>query len=474
MRSQQFIILFILVLGTFMGALDSTIVILAFPDIASSLGSNLATTIWIILVYLLILAVTTTPFGRIGDIYGRSRIFNSGFAIFTIGSALCGLSTTIHYLILFRGIQAIGGSLLQSNGGAIIADIFPVEERGKAFGYNSMGWTIGSMVGIVLGGVITTFVGWEYIFFINIPVGVVAVLMGLIYLKDVKTIERKLDLGGMLLLATSLLLIAYGAIDFAGSGLTSLNLTLMVVGLAMVPLFIFYEIRQISPMIDLSMFSEKVLRYSLLAAFFMSLGYLSVVFLVIMYLQGVRGLSPLNASILLIPGYVVGSFLSPVMGRLSDRYGARILATAGIIVVEIAVLLYMTLRTESPLYIILIASTISGLGTSMFFPANNSAVMKKAPSGAYGSLYGLLRTLQNIGVLGSFVIAISVASASVPRSVAFDIFIGTTNLTGSIASEFIIGIDSALKVSFALLIIAGAMSFVRGKDVPQEHRAQIF
>ena len=111
-KSRQSLVLFILVLGTLMGALDSTIVILAFPDIAKSLSSNIATTMWIILVYLLILAVTTTPFGRVGDIYGRSRMFNSGFAIFTIGSALCGLSTSIHYLILSRGIQAIGGSLL--------------------------------------------------------------------------------------------------------------------------------------------------------------------------------------------------------------------------------------------------------------------------------------------------------------------------------------------------------------------------
>ncbi|MDD1753164.1 MAG: MFS transporter, partial [Methanotrichaceae archaeon] len=460
----QQLILFILVLGTLMGALDSTIVILAFPDIAKSLSSNIATTMWIILVYLLILAVTTTPFGRVGDVFGRSRMFNSGFIIFTIGSALCGLSTNIHHLILSRGIQAIGGSLLQANGGAIIADVFPVEERGKAFGYNSMGWTIGSMIGIVLGGMITTYVGWEYIFFINIPIGIAAVLLGLINLKDVKKIEQTLDLGGMALLATSLSLMSYGAVDFAGSGLTSLNLTLMIIGLVIVPIFVSYEIRQESPMIDLRMFSERVLRYSLLAAFFMSLGYLSVVFLVIMYLQGVRGLSPLDASLLLIPGYVVGSLLSPMMGRLSDRYGARIIATSGIIVVEIAVLLYMTLRMNSAPYVVLIASTVSGFGTSMFFPANNSAVMKRAHGGSYGSLSGLLRTLQNIGVLGSFVIAISVASAAVPRSVAFDIFIGTTNLTGSIASEFIIGIDSALTVSFILLAIAGAMSFVRGKD----------
>jgi len=464
MNSQQIIGLFILVLGTLMGALDSTIVVLAFPDIAKGLNSNIATTIWIILVYLLVLAVTTTPFGRLGDIYGRSRMFNSGFAVFTVGSALCGVSTNIYYLILFRAVQAIGGSLLQSNGGAIIADIFPIEERGKAFGYNSMGWTIGSMIGIVLGGIITTFIGWEYIFFINIPIGIAAFLIGIMYLKDVNRVDTRVDLGGMALMTAALSLIAFGAVDFAGSGKTHLNMSLIALGLAIFPIFIFYELQQKNPMIDLHIFEERVLRYSLLAGFFMSLGYLSVVFLVIMYLQGVRGLSPLDASLLLIPGYVVGSLLSPFMGKLSDRYGARIIATGGIVAVEIAVLLYMTLRSDSSLYIVLIASTISGLGTSMFFPANNSAVMKRAHSGSYGSLSGLLRTLQNVGVLGSFVIAISVASASVPRSVAFDIFIGTTNLTGAIAGEFIVGIDSAFIVSMVILAIAGAMSFVRGKD----------
>jgi EmrB/QacA subfamily drug resistance transporter len=464
MNSQQIIGLFILVLGTLMGALDSTIVVLAFPDIAKGLNSNIATTIWIILIYLLVLAVTTTPFGRLGDIYGRSRMFNSGFAVFTVGSELCGFSPSIYYLILFRAVQAIGGALLQSNGGAIIADIFPIEERGKAFGYNSMGWTIGSMIGIVLGGIITTFIGWEYIFFINIPIGIAAVLIGIMYLKDVNRVDTEVDLGGMTLMAAALSLIAFGAVDFAGSGKTHLNMSLIALGLAIFPIFIFYELQQKNPMIDLHIFEERVLRYSLLAGFFMSLGYLSVVFLVIMYLQGVRGLSPLDASLLLIPGYVVGSFLSPFMGKLSDKYGARIIATGGIVAVEIAILLYMTLRSDSSLHIVLIASTISGLGTSMFFPANNSAVMKRAHSGSYGSLSGLLRTLQNVGVLGSFVIAISVASASVPRAVAFDIFIGTTNLTGAIAGEFIFGIDSAFIVSMAILAIAGAMSFVRGKD----------
>lgn len=457
--------LFILVLGTLMGALDSTIVILAFPVIAERLHSDIATAIWVILIYLLITAVTTTPLGRVGDIYGRSRMFNAGFAIFTLGSALCGLSSSIQLLILSRGLQALGGSLLQSNSGAIIADMFPRNERGRAFGYNSLGWTAGAMIGIVLGGIITTFLGWEYIFFINIPIGIAAVALGLIYLKDSTHIEAKIDWGGMILLAMALALISFGAVDFAGQGLTTFNSGSMIAGAIMVPIFVFYERRSNSPMIDLRAFRDRVLRYSILASFFQSLGYLSVVFLIIMYLQGVRGLSPLDASLLLIPGYVVGSLLSPFMGRLSDKYGARAIASIGIAIIGAAVIVYLMLRQDSSLYLVLIASAISGLGTSMFFPANNSAVMASAREGSYGSISGLLRTFQNVGILGSFVMAISVASASIPRSVAFEIFIGTTNLSGGVSREFIIGMDSALWVSLILLAIAGAMSIIRGKEV---------
>jgi EmrB/QacA subfamily drug resistance transporter len=448
-----------------MGTLDSTIVILAFPAIADGLHSDIATTIWIILIYLLITAVTTTPFGRIGDIFGRSRMFNAGFAIFTVGSVLCGIASNIQSLILFRAVQAVGGSLLQSNSGAIIADVFPRNERGSAFGYNSLGWTAGAMIGIVLGGVITTFLGWEYIFFINVPIGIGAVILGIFYLKDIERIKTKIDVAGMVLLAGSLALISFGAVDFAGQGLTVFNLALILVGVMMVPLFVLNEKRSASPMLDLTAFKSRVLKYSILTAFFMSLGYLSVVFLIIMYLQGVRGLSPFDASILLIPGYVVGSVLSPLMGKLSDRYGARIIASTGIVMLGFAILVYLTLGVSSPMYIVLVASVVSGFGTSMFYPANNSAVMASARSGSYGSISGLLRTLQNIGILGSFVMAISVASASIPRSDAFEIFIGTTNLGGGLSREFIAGMDSALWVSLILLVVAGMMSMIRGKEV---------
>lgn len=464
MERLQKIRLSILVLGTLMGALDSTIVILAYPVIAEKLNADLLTTMWVILIYLLIVAALTVQLGRLGDIFGRTRMFNLGFGIFTASSFFCGISATITALILFRGVQAVGGALMEANSGAIIADIFPPGSRGAAFGYNSLGWTVGATLGIVLGGVITTFIGWEYIFFINVPIGIVALYLGTRYLKDTTRTPASLDLVGMALLTAGLSLISYAAVDFAGNGLTTLSMTLAPLGLVLILVFVWHEMHTRTPTISFESLSRPILKYSLLAAFFQSLGYLAVVFLITMYLQGIRGLSPLDAALLLTPGYVTGSVLGPYMGKLSDRLGARIIATTGTIVIAVAILIFMALRVDSSLAIVLLASFVSGIGTAMFYPANNSAIMANAKMEDYGSVSGALRMVQNVGVLGSFVLAITVASASIPRALAFEVFMGTSQVVGHVAGAFIQGIDAALMVSFLLLILAGVMSWSRGAE----------
>ena len=204
MDTKQKIIISILMLGTLMGSLDSTIVILAFPTISDSLHAAFITTLWVILIYLLVVAVCTTQLGRIGDIYGRSRMFNAGFGIFTPRLALLRPLPRHILADLLPGIQAIGGALMQANSGAIIADTFPPNVRGTAFGYISLGWTSGAMLGIVLGGIITTYVGWEYIFFINIPIGIAATVLGFRYLTDNPRVNARLDITGMILLGAAL------------------------------------------------------------------------------------------------------------------------------------------------------------------------------------------------------------------------------------------------------------------------------
>jgi EmrB/QacA subfamily drug resistance transporter len=463
------IVLAIIVLGTLMGALDSTIVLLAFPVINDNLHSDLAVSIWIILAYLLVIAVATTQMGRIGDIYGRSRIFNVGFIIFTIGSALCGFSTHIYLLIAFRVVQAVGGAIMQATSGAIIADVFPPQVRGRAYGYNALGFTSGAMIGIVLGGIITTFINWQFIFFINIPIGIIATAVGLKYIKDTQKKASKLNLPGMGLLALALVLLSLGLVNFAAQGLNLFAVILALVGAALIPVFFWYDHRLKNSLIDYEALKNKILRNAILSAFFLSVGYFAVVFLVIMYLQGIRGLSPLDASLLLVPGYVAGSFLGPVMGRLSDKYGSREIATIGVFFLALAILVYLTMSTTSPLWIVLLASAVSGLGTSMFFPANNSAVMANARQGSFGSISGLLRTVQNIGLVGSYVLAISVAAASVPRQVAFEVFLGTSSLTGGVSTAFLGGIHNAFYASITILVIAGLLSYFRGKEVRTEN-----
>jgi len=218
-------------------------------------------------------------------------------------------------------------------------------------------------------------------------------------------------------------------------------------------------------MIELRQLKNRLLGFSLLAGFLQSIGYLAVVFLLTMYLQGVRGLTPLDASLLLIPGYLLGAVLGPAIGRRVDRLGTRLFMTLGILCMAAAIGAYSLLNVSAWLGWIPVISVVSGLGTGMFYPSNTTAVMGQATPRTFGSISGLRATLMNMGTLLSFVFAITVASASIPRYVAYEVFLGTTNLVGGIATDFLGGIHAALYASAGILLVAAALSWLRGADV---------
>jgi EmrB/QacA subfamily drug resistance transporter len=453
-----------LLIGVLMGAVDSTIVLLALPTITVDLKTELSDSIWIIMIYLLVIAVGTTQFGRLGDVLTRKVVFNTGLGLFTVGSALCGASTGIVELIGFRAIQACGAAMIQSNSGAIVADNFPPNKRGRVFGYTAVGYNAGAMLGIVLGGIITTFIGWRYIFYINVPIGMFALYFGLKHISKGNKIDNKLDIPGATTLGTALILISYAAVGIATSGITKLNIILFAAGFVFLLVFVSIERKVKKPLVPMKVFKIRILTFSILASFFQSLGFLAVVFIIIMYLQGIRGLTPFDSSLLLLPGYVVGSIMGPEFGKLADRIGSRIPATTGLAMMAASVLMYSTLTATSSLYIVLIGSFFTGLGSSMFFPANNSAVMANSPKELYGMSSGFLRTMANIGMLGSFVLAISIASVSVPRYVAFEVFAGVGKLLGKVSVSFMGGIHAALYASLIILIVAAILSSIRGKE----------
>lgn len=454
----------VIVVGTLMVAVDTTIVLLALPTMAAQLHASLALVIWTILAYLLLSAVLTIHLGRVGDVYGRARMYILGFVVFTVGSFACSLAPDIYSLIAFRSIQAVGGAFMVANSIAIVSDIFPARTRGVAFGYTTFGYTMGATLGIVLGGIITTLIGWRYIFLLNVPIGLVAIPLGLSTLKDPERRPARIDYPGMALLGGGLALVTYGATEVALSPDPTIEAALLAAGLALVAVFFVRERTNPNATIPLAQFRDRLLGYSLAASFFQSLGYLAITFLVIMYLQGVRGLDPLSAALLLVPGYILASSLAPFMGRISDRIGPRTPATVGILGMLAAVLLYASVAftATSPLLLIVGISVIGGVGSALFYPANNSAIMASARRDSYGSVSGLARSLGNMGTLLSFVLVIAVATVAVPRGLAFAVFLGTTHLIGGIAVPFLYGLRVALLVSAGMLGAAAVLSYLRG------------
>ncbi len=462
---KENMILAVVVIGTLMASIDSTIVLLAFPAITSALHSNISTIIWIILIYMIVVAVFSTQFGRMGDIYGRSRMFNLGFIIFTIASFLCGIAPTDISLIAFRAVQAIGGALISSNSSAIIADTFERHRIGKAYGYTSMSWNIGALLGILLGGVITTFIGYRYIFFINVPIGIVAIFLGYRYVKDAKRVNEKIDLLGMTALGIAVALVAYAGINYSSVGLTVVNAVMALAGLVAAVCFVIIDKKVKMPTLNFSMFANKIFRNSLLASFFQGLGFMGVNFLLIMYLQGVRGYSPFYASLVLFPGYIVSGILAPYMGRYSDKYGARPIATAGILFMIVGVAYYLlVLGVSTPIYYVIIGTIITGLGGAMFWPSNNSAVMANVIGELRGAASGTLRLFSSLGLIGSFIIAFVAAASAIPRSMAFAIFAGTSKVIGGIGKGFVGGMHTAFLALGLMLLLAGIFSFARGKE----------
>lgn len=448
--------------GVLMTAVDTTIVVLALPEIQHSLHVALSAVVWVIISFLLVITLLATQVGRLGDMFGRVRMYETGFAVFVVGSLLCALAWNEASIIAFRIVQGVGGALIMANSGAVIADLYPREQRGKAYGYTSVGWTAGAVLGVVLGGLIVTYVSWRWVFWINVPTGAVAIGMALKVLRDSgERVRRRLDLPGMITLGLGLFGVLWAMTRLANAPLDGSMIGFLAGGAVLLVVFVIIESRVREPMLPLKLFRVPTMTASLLASLFQGLAAFAVLFLVLMYLQGPRGLSPIHASLLLVPGYVAGSGVGPVAGRLADRYTPVLPATLGLGLQVIALIGYAQLSLTTPLWIVIVISLVNGTGASFFFPGNSSAIMKAAPSEMFGIVSGIMRTFANIGMVFSFAVAILVASRSISRGLAFAIFVGTTTLHGELAAAFTTGLHAAFYASVAFMVIAAALSASR-------------
>ncbi len=312
----------VIMAGVLMTAVDTTIVVLALPEIERSLHVPLTDVVWVIISFLLVITLLATQVGRLGDMFGRVRMYETGFAVFVLGSLLCALAWNELSIIVFRVVQGIGGALIMANSGAVIADLYPRERRGRAYGFTALGWTIGAMLGIVLGGLIVTYVSWRWIFWINVPTGVLAIVGALRVLRDKgERTRQRLDPLGMIALGLGLFGVLWAITKLANAPLDASTVGFLVGGVVLIGLFVLIEARVTAPMLPLKIFRVPTMAASLCASLFQGLASFAVLFLVLMYLQGPRGLSPIHASLLLVPGYIVSGGVGLYAGRLADRRG---------------------------------------------------------------------------------------------------------------------------------------------------------
>jgi EmrB/QacA subfamily drug resistance transporter len=466
--AYKWIVLSVTTIGALMAAIDSTIVVLGLPDMMLSLHSDLVAMIWVIMAYILVSSIFLLTFGRVADLFGRVRMYNLGFVIFTVGSVLCGFSADATQLILSRVVQGCGAAMMVVNSAALITEVFPPNERGRALGINAITWAAGGVLGPILGGLILNSGSWRWIFFINVPVGLFGAAWGYLALKDISTRRagEKFDPVGALTFSvclTALLLALTLGIQFSWT--SAPILILFGVFVVTLVIFLIWERRSKNPILDFSLFKPRVYTFSALAAMMQSLALFSVNFLVVFYMQGVRGYSPLSAALLLIPLPVMTSIVAPLSGVIADRIGARVPATVGLLIQAVALVLLTGLTVTTPYPQIAVILGLMGLGGGLFFPPNTSAAMNAAQPGRLGIASATLATMRQVGMVTSFALSLAIAAASLPKDVMLQLFVGTNISLGSeVTQNFVIGMRSAFVVSIVLCLIAAGISLVRGKE----------
>ena len=465
----KWIVLSVTTIGALMASIDSTIVILAIPQMMEKLHADLVHMIWVIMAYILVSTVLLLTFGRIADMFGRVRLYNLGFVVFTVGSALCAISRTATHLILARLVQGSGAALMMVNSPAIITEVFPPHERGRALGINGITFAIGGIAGPLLGGLILSVADWRWVFYINVPIGIIGTVWGYLALKEksVRRREERFDFPGAILFSVGLIALLFAlTMGIQFSWTSAPILSLFGIFIVMLVLFLSWERRAARPVLDLSLFENRVYNFSVLSAMLQALAMFAMNFLIVFYLQAVRGYDPLTAALLLIPFSIVSAVVGPLSGVLADRIGARVPATVGLILQAAALVWFIfTLTPSTPYGSIVVGLVLVGIGGGLFWAPNTSAAMNSAPRDRLGIASAALATLRQTGMVTSFALALAVAAGSLPRDVMMNLFVGTNVSLGSGPMQaFVVGIRHAFVVSVVLSVVAACLSYVRGAE----------
>jgi MFS family permease len=363
--------------------------------------------------------------------------------------------------------------MLTANSFAILSEAFPARERGKAFGMNSIVWGTGSILGIVLGGLIITFTSWRVIFLINVPIGIFGTVWAYSTLHESKASdfrEETVDIPAALLFTLSLMSLLIGVTWglLYGWGTQGTLLSLAVSPILFTAFILWEAFVSKDPIIDFDFFRNRTFTFSILSALLQSLALFSVNFLLIFYLEGIGGFTVLTASYLIVPMAIATSIVGPFGGLLTDRIGARYVATAGLAIQATVLFFLSRLTVSTPLIDVALLEAGFGVGGGLFWPANTSAIMSASPRGRFGAASGIMNTLRNTGMVLSFALTLTALTSALPSGLVGALFVGTYNgkLPGSDAISYLSAQSFAFEISVVLLLLCLVFSMLRGSPNP--------
>jgi EmrB/QacA subfamily drug resistance transporter len=451
-------------LGMVLGTMNSGTLIIALPDLERSLRTGLLELVWVILVYMIASTVMLLSAGRLSDQFGRKQAYIGGFLLFAFASLGAGFAGSGTQLIVWRILQGLGGSFLLANSAAIVTDAFPREQLGVAMGTNTMMAAVGLVIGPVLGGALVA-ISWHWVFWFNVPFALGGSAWAWLVLHDVvgRSEDTRFDVLGTITFLIGLTGLVYGISRGGLSGWTEpAVIASLVAAVVFLPGFVLIESRVPSPMLDLSIFKNRLFSAASAAAFMSGLSRFALMFVFVFYFQGVQGNSPILAGLKLAPLALGMVIASPPAGMWADRRGSRGLAVLGMLVQAVGLALMTTLERDTTYLASGACLFIVGVGFGLFNSPNTAAMMGTVPPHRRGIAAGARMLVQNTGAVMSIAFVLAVVTSSVPKSVLFAVFSGLANhITNAQLVPFISNMHTALWCLTGISLFGAVISAAR-------------
>ncbi len=453
--SRKWWVLAAVTVGLFLGAIDGSIVNIALPTLVREFHTTFPTIQWVVLAFLLGMTTLMLSVGRLADMLGKKNIFAAGLALFTLASALCGLSPSVYALIAFRLLQSVGAAMVVALGIAIVTETWPPEERGMAIGVAGGTISLGIVVGPTLGGLLIATLGWRAIFYVNVPLGAIAILMVLRYVPDLRPARsgETFDYLGAVVIGAGLLALSLALTIGQNLGFSDVRI-LALFGIALVAgaAFVFIEQRARHPMLDFSLFRVPQFSLNLLTGLLTFVAVSGIIFLLPFYLELALGLPVAQIGLLMAIVPVVLAILGPVAGSLSDRFGTRPVSIIGLGFIILGYLTSSTLTTSTtPLGFVLRMLPL-GIGMGTFQSPNNSAIMGSAPRPRLGVASGTLSMTRTLGQTTGVAVLGAVFASRLDHYAGADVDIATAGapvLVSALQDQFHL---AALVIVFGLVV----------------------